>query len=342
MFRILIDTSVWLDLAKEGHQQPLLAALEDLIRAGEIELIVPSTVAVEFARNKARVIEDGKKSIIATVKRARAVIRQFAPAKGQTSVLRALDEVDQRAASLPDAAGTSVKRIEKLLAGAQQIPISENLTLRAARRALARQAPFHSGKNSIDDAVIFETYVDLVSAKASGRTRFMFVSHNTKDFSDPIGDKRRPHPDLAPHFSRIRSTYFIALADALRRVSPDHLADAIFEHEWTEELRSLGEISAAIEEMIEKIWYDRHSMRASQIEKGKIKIIPRAEWSSGKHSGTIVDDIWMGALKAAKKVERRYGRDNLGPWTNFEWGMLNGKLSALRWVLGDEWDMLDT
>jgi hypothetical protein len=27
---------------------------------------------------------------------------------------------------------------------------------------------------------------------------------------------------------------------------------------------------------------------------------------------------------------------------DFEWSMINGKLSALRWVTGDEWDMLGT
>ena len=53
-------------------------------------------------------------------------------------------------------------------------------------------------------------------------------------------------------------------------------------------------------------------------------------------------EIMKAARKAAKAVEKKYGRKNLGPHNDFEWGMINGKLSTLRWVLGDEWDMLDT
>lgn len=56
----------------------------------------------------------------------------------------------------------------------------------------------------------------------------------------------------------------------------------------------------------------------------------------------ILGTVWAQALKAAKKTEKEIGLENLGPWDDFEWGMLNGKLSALRWALGDEWDMLDT
>ena len=53
-------------------------------------------------------------------------------------------------------------------------------------------------------------------------------------------------------------------------------------------------------------------------------------------------EIWKGTLNSAQKVIDKYGEENLGPYSDFEWGMLNGNLSALRWVLGDEWDMLDT
>ena len=71
MFKILIDTCVWLDLAKDYQQQPILTALEELIRMGDIELILPRTVLDEFARNKGRVVEESSRSLSGTMKRVK-------------------------------------------------------------------------------------------------------------------------------------------------------------------------------------------------------------------------------------------------------------------------------
>ena len=91
--------------------------------------------------------------------------------------------------------------------------------------------------------------------------------------------------------------------------------------------REEAEILAALDELFDKVWYNRHKVLEQKMEYEKFSIDP---------------EIWKGAQKAAKRVEKRYSSDDLGPWDDFEWGMINGKLSALRWVLGDDWDMLDT
>jgi len=52
--------------------------------------------------------------------------------------------------------------------------------------------------------------------------------------------------------------------------------------------------------------------------------------------------MWKGALASAKRAEEEVGLEKLGPWDDFELGMINGKLSALRWVLGEVWDELYT
>lgn len=99
------------------------------------------------------------------------------------------------------------------------------------------------------------------------------------------------------------------------------------EMEYCEEPRSIEEIVETTEELFDKIWFDRHLSLKYRME---------------NNMETVNPDIWKSALQAAQKVIEKYGEDNLGPYSDFEWGMLNGKLSALRWVLGDEWDMLDT
>jgi hypothetical protein len=117
----------------------------------------------------------------------------------------------------------------------------------------------------------------------------------------------------------------------------------MIEQEWVEEPRRLTEIVDAIDELVTKVWYNRHQVRREQIEEGKIKLVDKEIFPVKDHARRPIQcDIWEGALKAAAKVEKKYGIENLGPWDDFEWGMLNGKLSALRWALGDEWDMLDT
>ena len=86
-----------------------------------------------------------------------------------------------------------------------------------------------------------------------------------------------------------------------------------------------------------------------EVDHGKHKIVSDKEWQKDfektgyKQSQKITpESVWDGARRAAQAKEVELGKENLGPWSDFEWGMINGKLSALRWALGEDWDMLDT
>ena len=75
--KLLIDTSVWLDLAKDYRMSAVLTAVEDLIDAGNIELIMPQIVMDEFARNRDKVIEQSRRSLSSHIKRVREAVAEF-------------------------------------------------------------------------------------------------------------------------------------------------------------------------------------------------------------------------------------------------------------------------
>ncbi|BDV36536.1 DUF4062 domain-containing protein [Methylocystis iwaonis] len=111
--------------------------------------------------------------------------------------------------------------------------------------------------------------------------------------------------------------------------------------EWIPDEENVGEvwpmvlrrndkaILAAEREFADVIWYDRKLVLQENLKEGIEKIDPEIE---------------KGMLAAMRRVEKKYGKRKLRSYysDDFEWGMLNGKLSALRWVLGDEWDVLHT
>lgn len=342
MLKLLIDTSVWLDIAEQTEQQKLLRVMKELIEMREISILLPETVKIEFERNKERIVNNSGKSLPDVVKRARQMVDTLGSPETKEVVIQHLNDIEFKIPSLKHSSQNSVKEIEDIFRLSRVISTTEDNKLRASQRAIDKQAPFHRNKNSFNDALIIETYIDCLRTKRSKDIRYAFVTHNTSDFSKPNGNQKEPHPHLIEFFDSPRSSYYINLAESIQRVSPELVTELMVEQEgWEDNSRDLSEILEALDVLFDQIWYNRHHNWLYKIQTGEHKIIKQA--IPGVYNPIETpESIYKAAIRAAKRVEKKRGLKNLGPWDDFEWGMLNGKMSALRWVLGEEWDFLDT
>jgi hypothetical protein len=112
----------------------------------------------------------------------------------------------------------------------------------------------------------------------------------------------------------------------IRRLLVDHM-DIAFKHDVeTSSLRRVSELLAAESELTDKLWYGRKPADDQPVP---------ADWKP---------EIVSGMRAAQRRMEEQYGKDELllHVKDQFAWGMLSGKVSAIRWVLGEDWDMLDS
>ena len=331
----MLDTCVLLDISTRKNDLPIVAALESLVAAGLVKLVIPSLVIEEYDRNKGDVADKTRKRLSQEFKQVRNVIDEFGGAE-KDKAIEILNDVNARLPLLSEANYGTISRVEVLIDESVQVPVSDSAKLAAVQRALDKKAPFHISKNSVADAIIIELFSEYISCNDSEENNFIFITHNHNDFSSK--DHRQPHEDFLSIFQKDNVHYFNSTSAAISLIDDEFLDGIQFEYDFTEETRGLSEILNAMDEFVDKVWLNRHCNRAYYIENGEMKIVPDGTKEHGNK--VIHESIWAGALKSAQRVTEKY--EDTGPWDDFEWGMVNGKLSALRWVLGDEWDMLDT
>jgi pyrimidine deaminase RibD-like protein len=75
----------------------------------------------------------------------------------------------------------------------------------------------------------------------------------------------------------------------------------------------------------DRVWYVRKLIMFENFESGKEERKPESE------------PFIQGALKKMKEMEDKYGAENL-VYKDIEWGIIQGQMSALSWVMGSEWE----
>ena len=306
----------------------------------------PSLVIDEFERNRPRLEAAVTKGVIDRLNQLRKDLREFAGDQHEDTWL---EEIRQRIPLVNSMAPQNFEEIAALLRNGRTIEPTDVEYAKVVKRGLDKTAPFHStkgsknqastDKNCVADALLIEMYASQVK-QADPADRYCFVTSNHRDFSLPNGDHRQPHLDLAELFDGMQSRYIYQLEglDALlSEYFSDEFEEFIEEREEVEflmnaeEPRTLAEIVDAEAEFFDKVWYVRSLVGSSE-----------------RDDAEVPDDIREGMLAARARIEAKYGRKDLrqpfgrGHEKAWLYGYINGKLAALRWVLGSEWDFLDT
>jgi PIN domain len=133
MFKMLIDTCVWLDLAKDPRRVPVFGVIEEMVKLGMVTLIVPRVVLDEFRRNRERIAKESAKSLSAHFRLVKGAVGKIGGDKRRMRVvLSHLDDADHKIPIVGGAAADALDRIEKLLTASFIIEPCEAVKLRAA------------------------------------------------------------------------------------------------------------------------------------------------------------------------------------------------------------------
>ncbi len=155
MLRLLVDTCVWLDLAKSKNGQALIVPLRVLKHWKRLELLVPQVVIDEFERNRPAAEARVAQSVADRFRELRRDLHEYAD---PNRLAEWLDEMTHHVPLISAMTLQNFREISELLVSGLRLEPTAAEHEQVIRRALDKRAPFHLPKNSVADALLMELY----------------------------------------------------------------------------------------------------------------------------------------------------------------------------------------
>lgn len=149
VLRLLIDTSVWLDIARRRDGQKWVVPIRVLKHQGYLELPVPGLVLDEFDRNRPR----AELAVTAQVRERFRLLRADLTAYVDDDRRKEwLEELTHQIPLLSSRTLQNFAEISDLLRSGKGLVPTRNDYARVIQRGLDKKAHLHLNKNSVADA----------------------------------------------------------------------------------------------------------------------------------------------------------------------------------------------
>ncbi|GGZ32873.1 PIN domain-containing protein [Asticcacaulis endophyticus] len=208
---LCIDTCSILDIMRDPTRESAKPhdrrAAMDLVVAAEsggLLLLMAEQVAIEFADHDQKIQDEAKRNL-KNIREQVERINELSAAFGAPGVVD-LAHLDDHVARARAVVGRWLSSLETLVPSALA-------PAKAFARLNAGIAPARRGKDSSKDCLIYETYLEGVSAlRLAGFTKpIVFLSSNTNEY---LTDSRILKPEIATEFSTISIVYAANMSGA--------------------------------------------------------------------------------------------------------------------------------
>jgi|TARA_B110000240_G_scaffold163490_1_gene183468 hypothetical protein len=243
MIELILDTDIWISHIAKDNPAGIFESFKKQVEDGEVILLINQIIKDEWNRNKENTIRNIVKEI-KNISKTALKMKPFLDEENKIKIDVLLSDYNREEKRRIELAEKRIEEVEKLMANATEIEVTDEMKVQVSNWALEKRAPFTRKANSVGDALIL---LSAVKYRHNNKSAYFipgfFVSFNHTDYSKK-NNESQIHEDLEEILEKANLSYKRHIGEVLK---------------LTPELNI--EVESYIDSMVESYLEDRAAIR---------------------------------------------------------------------------------